>query len=81
MPQALAALFGRYAVLEDDDPTFSLEPLPSQGSPRVTLDWRVQHQFLPLLRACLVPDKLRARDGTVQELTRLEQLYRVFERC
>lgn len=80
-PQALAALFGQHTMLEEEGTPAPTQTLPTQGLPFASHDWQMQHQLLPLLRARLVPDKLRARDGTVQELTRLEQLYRVFERC
>ena len=33
------------------------------------------------VKASLVPERRRATDGSVVELTRLEQLYRTFERC
>ncbi|KAL6772457.1 MLH1 [Auxenochlorella protothecoides x Auxenochlorella symbiontica] len=79
--EALAALFGQHTMLEEEGTPAPTQNLPTQGSPFASHDWQMQHQLLPLLRARLVPDKLRARDGTVQELTRLEQLYRVFERC
>ncbi|RMZ53804.1 hypothetical protein APUTEX25_003943, partial [Auxenochlorella protothecoides] len=78
---ALAALFGQHTMLEEEGTPAPTQTLPTQGLPFASHDWQMQHQLLPLLRARLVPDKLRARDGTVQELTRLEQLYRVFERC
>ena len=44
-------------------------------------EWEVQHVLLPALKLFLKPKKERASDGTIIELTRLEQLYRVFERC
>jgi DNA mismatch repair protein Mlh1 C-terminus len=36
---------------------------------------------LPAMRSFLVPGRERATDGSVVELTRLEQLYKIFERC
>jgi len=45
------------------------------------LEWEVEHVLLPALRLFLKPSKERASDGSVVELTRLERLYRVFERC
>lgn len=48
---------------------------------RENREWSVQHVLIPALRLFLVPGKQRAGDGTVVELTRLENLYRVFERC
>lgn len=44
-------------------------------------EWGVQHVLLPALRLFLKPGRARASDGSVVELTRLENLYRVFERC
>lgn len=44
-------------------------------------EWEAAHVLLPALRLFLRPPRERARDGTVVELTRLEHLYRVFERC
>lgn len=45
------------------------------------LEWEVEHVVLPALRLFLKPSNERANDGSVVELTRLERLYRVFERC
>ncbi|PRW20651.1 DNA mismatch repair Mlh1 isoform X1 [Chlorella sorokiniana] len=44
-------------------------------------EWTVQHVLLPALRLFLAPSRQRASDGSVVELTRLETLYRIFERC
>ncbi|KAL4439671.1 hypothetical protein ABPG75_002672 [Micractinium tetrahymenae] len=44
-------------------------------------EWTLQHVLLPALRLFLVPSRQRASDGSVMELTRLETLYRIFERC
>ncbi|KAL4433570.1 hypothetical protein ABPG75_000011 [Micractinium tetrahymenae] len=44
-------------------------------------EWTLQHVLLPALRLFLVPSRQRASDGSVVELTRLETLYRIFERC
>lgn len=49
--------------------------------PSSETEWMLQHIILPALRAFLIPTKMRATDGSVVELTRLETLYRVFERC
>ncbi len=43
--------------------------------------WTVEHVFFAALRMFLKPTKQRASDGSVVELTRTEQLYKVFERC
>ncbi len=44
-------------------------------------EWSVQHVIMPALRLFLRPGRGRASDGSVVELTRLENLYRIFERC
>ena len=41
----------------------------------------VAHVLIPALRTFWVPTRDRASDGSIVELTRLEQLYKVFERC
>ncbi|KDD76679.1 hypothetical protein H632_c140p0, partial [Helicosporidium sp. ATCC 50920] len=62
-------------------------PDPSQPKPGTesaqdeAAAWTVAHVLLPSLRASLKPPRHRATDGSVVELTRLERLYRVFERC
>lgn len=43
--------------------------------------WTVEHVFFAALRMFLKPPRQRATDGSVVELTRTEQLYKVFERC
>lgn len=43
--------------------------------------WAVRHRLLPLLRSGFVPGRGLATGGALHELTRLEHLYRVFERC
>jgi len=42
---------------------------------------KVERHLVPAIIAYLVPEKPRSSDGSIIELTRLEQLYRVFERC
>lgn len=37
--------------------------------------------ILPAVRKFLRPSKQRATDGSVVELTQLEKLYKIFERC
>jgi len=37
--------------------------------------------LFPAMRSFLKPSRARAKDGSVVELTRLERLYKVFERC
>ena len=39
------------------------------------------HVVLPALRLLLRPPRERGGDGSLVELTRLEHLYRMFERC
>jgi DNA mismatch repair protein MLH1 len=54
---------------------------PEREAARRRREWAVEHVVLPALRLFLTPGRGRAGDGSVVELTRLEQLYRVFERC
>ncbi len=42
--------------------------------------WLLQVIF-PAMRIFLKPARQRATDGSVVELTRLEKLYKIFERC
>ena len=44
------------------------------------LFWLLQVVF-PAMRVFLKPGRSRATDGSIVELTRLEKLYRIFERC
>ena len=44
-------------------------------------EWVAQHVVLPALRLFLRPPRERGGDGSLVGLTRLEHLYRVFERC
>jgi DNA mismatch repair protein MLH1 len=37
--------------------------------------------IFPAMRMFLKPGRHRATDGSVVELTRLEKLYKIFERC
>ena len=43
--------------------------------------WVGQHLLLPSLKAHLAPGRGLATGGALVELTRLDRLYRVFERC
>ena len=49
-----------------------------QGSKQLCMCMQV---ILPAVRMFLKPGKQRATDGSVVELTRLEKLYKIFERC
>lgn len=52
-----------------------------QQSRRV-FPWRHLLQVIfPAMRMFLKPSRHRATDGSVVELTRLEKLYKIFERC
>ncbi|KAL0034722.1 hypothetical protein WJX77_003881 [Trebouxia sp. C0004] len=44
-------------------------------------EWKIQHVIFPAMRMFLKPGRHRATDGSVVELTRLEKLYKIFERC
>ena len=44
-------------------------------------EWTVKHVLLPALRTDFVPPRARNADGTVVQITRLEELYKIFERC
>lgn len=54
---------------------FALEPLLIQYKVHVL------QVILPAVRKFLKPSKQRATDGSVVELTQLEKLYKIFERC
>jgi DNA mismatch repair protein MLH1 len=43
--------------------------------------WVVEHMLLPSLRLRFSPPRELAKDGTVVQITSLEKLYKVFERC
>ena len=44
-------------------------------------EWKMQHLLCPLLKSSFCPPKEISTDGTVVMITKLETLYRVFERC
>ena len=46
-----------------------------------SLERCVAHVLLPAMRVHLRPPRARASDGSVVELTRLQSLYKIFERC
>ncbi|KAI8107355.1 hypothetical protein M9435_002386 [Picochlorum sp. BPE23] len=73
--RALSELY-MWRPLDDDDPCSGM---PSSADPG--LCDRVERHLVPAISAYLVPEKPRSSDGSIIELTRLEQLYRVFERC
>lgn len=68
---------------DDDDDVAELEEEREQRVERERRrrEWEAAHVLLPALRLFLRPSRERANDGSVIELTRLEHLYRVFERC
>ena len=45
------------------------------------LSFLMQHALLPACRLYLDPPPSMAQDGSVLEIARLEDLYKVFERC
>ena len=49
--------------------------------PTRTLERSVAHVLLPAMRVHLRPPRARSSDGSVVELTRLQSLYKIFERC
>jgi len=44
-------------------------------------EWSMRHVIVPAMKALLRPGRHRSTDGTVVEVTRLERLYSIFERC
>eukprot|EP00884_Botryococcus_braunii_P016648 jgi/Botrbrau1/3667/Bobra.0008s0002.1 len=46
-----------------------------------TREWTIEHVVFPAMRLFLKPSRPRATDGSMILLTRLEDLYRTFERC
>lgn len=83
--QALGELYSLKPI-ENEDWESAGSPRGGEGGGcaergRRAREWEVAHVLLPAVRLFLRPPRSRATDGTVLELTRLEQLYRVFERC
>ena len=79
-----------YGVLDDDDDDDEEEDNNNSNSNagdegKDTTDastWQTKHVVFPALSSsAFAPPKAFARDGTVVEVARLEQLYKVFERC
>ncbi|KAK9820973.1 hypothetical protein WJX81_004838 [Elliptochloris bilobata] len=71
-------------LFTDPDP----DPCPSPGgtlagahADRSDREWMLEHVVFPAMRNGYKPPRSRATDGTIVELTRLEKLYKVFERC
>lgn len=56
---------------------------PGQASVKAlcSQEWKIQHVIFPAMRMFLKAGRHRATDGSVVELTRLEKLYKIFERC
>ena len=53
-----------------------------QGQPKPTSgDWMMQHILSPLLKSSFCPSEKLNTDGSILLVTKLETLYRVFERC
>ncbi|KAL3158286.1 DNA mismatch repair protein [Trebouxia sp. C0009 RCD-2024] len=59
----------------------AIMPDPPQPRPLCSQEEKLQHVILPAVRKFLKPSKQRATDGSVVELTQLEKLYKIFERC
>ena len=80
-----------YGVLDDDDDEEEEDNNNNNSNNNAeeerkdTTDastWQTKHVVFPALSSsAFAPPKAFARDGTVVEVARLEQLYKVFERC
>jgi DNA mismatch repair protein MLH1 len=53
----------------------------SSSSSSPSLAWQVENLMLPCMRDNLLPSRGRAVDGTITLVARLENLYKIFERC
>lgn len=57
------------------------EELSKDQGFRQNSEWKVEHVIAPLLKSSFLPQKSMYSDGTVVMVTKLERLYKVFERC
>jgi len=72
--RSIAAVIAEAYMLDNDEKDDNEEDI-------VDLEHFVRHVILPSFQNSLVAGKHRASDGSIIEITRLEHLYRVFERC
>lgn len=80
LAHAIAELYMLQPLISDDESAAVQDDADKSNEKRIN-EWEAVHVLLPALRLFLKPPRARASDGSVVELTRLEQLYRVFERC
>ncbi|KAK9813170.1 hypothetical protein WJX72_010077 [[Myrmecia] bisecta] len=79
--QAAGSAFAELHVPGAEDATASGSLNGTAGCLGETRAWTLQHVIFPALRAFFKASRSRAFDGSITELTRLETLYRIFERC
>lgn len=78
--RALAELY-TFVDDENEGPRGAADGGIDAGQPLSNGAWKMQHVICPLLKASLCPPQEMNSDGTVVMITKLEKLYKVFERC
>ncbi|VFQ90549.1 unnamed protein product [Cuscuta campestris] len=65
-------------VTEDE---YEIDLLSAAENAWAQREWSIQHVLFPSLRLFFKPPKSMATNGTFVQVTSLEKLYRIFERC